>query len=146
MPLSTEVHEHKLRVRYAETDAMGIVHHSAYLPWLEVGRVEWMRAQGLSYAQFERDGYALPLVEVRVRYVAAARFDDALIIRTALWDVRSRGVRFSYEIVTDEEHPRQVANAMTLHVCLSNGSIARLPETLRDAVGEVREGKRVEPQ
>jgi len=142
MPLSTEVTETCLRVRYAETDAMGIAHHSAYLPWLEVGRVEWMRARGMSYAELERQGYALPVVDVHVRFVTAARFDDALVVRAAVWDVRSRSVRFSYEIVTDEPHPRQVANATTRHICLRHGEIARLPDPLREIAGDVRDGER----
>lgn len=136
VPLSTEIVPLELRVRYAETDAMGIAHHSAFVPWLEAGRVEWLRQQGLSYRDLEREGYGLVVVELRLRYVIPVRFDDALIVRTALADMRSRGVRFVYEIVTDEVHPRQIANGMTRHVCLRDGEVARLPERLRQlAVG-----------
>lgn len=134
MPLSTVVHEARLRVRYAETDAQGIAHHSSYVPWLEVGRVEWLRAAGVRYADLEAQGYSLPVVELHLRYVAAARFDDALVVRTGLADVRSRSVRFVYEIVTDTDHPRQVANGMTRHVCLCQGRISTLPHALRDLV------------
>jgi acyl-CoA thioester hydrolase len=119
-------------VRYAETDAAGIAHHASFLPWLEVGRVEWLRAGSVSYVDLEREGYSLPVVEAHLRYVAPARFDDQLLIRTALADLRSRSVRFVYEVVTDEPHPRQLANGMTRHICLLRGAIAPLPERLRN--------------
>jgi acyl-CoA thioester hydrolase len=136
MPLSTYVHESPIRVRYAETDAAGIAHHSSFIPWFETGRVEWMRSRGASYAELESDGYTLPVVELSIRYVAPVRFDDQLTVRTALSDVRSRTVAFVYEIVTQEPHPRQVANGRTKHVCVRGGSVARLPDVLRRIVGD----------
>lgn len=142
MPLSTVVAETRLRVRYAETDAMGIAHHSAYVPWLEVGRVEWLRALGVSYAQLERDGYALPVIEVRLRYVRPARFDDALIVRAALASIRSREAQFVYEVLSDEERPFQLANGMTRHMCLLRGNVARLPDALLEAVRRAEQGAR----
>lgn len=131
MPLSTRISHTRLRVRYVETDASGITHHSAYIPWLEAGRVDWLREAGLSYRDLEREGYNLPVIELHMRYVTATRFDDALVVRTALADLRSRGLRFVYEVVTDEPHPRQVANGMSRHVCLQGGRIAKLPEVIR---------------
>ena len=131
MPLSTRISHTRLRVRYAETDASGITHHSAYVPWLEAGRVEWLREAGLSYRDLEREGFNLPVIELHLRYVAATRFDDALVVRTALCDLSSRSLRFSYEIVTDEANARQVANGMSRHICLLRGQIAQLPESLR---------------
>lgn len=131
MPMCATIVESRLRVRYAETDAMGVAHHSSYVPWLEVGRVEWLRAVGGDYRQLERDGYSLPVVELRLRYVAPARFDDPLVVRTAVGDLRSRELQFVYEILTDGGHPRQVANGMTRHVCLRNGHLAMMPDLLR---------------
>ncbi len=131
MPLSTLVHETPIRVRYAETDAQGVAHHSSYVAWFEVGRVEWLRAAGASYAELERDGLVLPVVELHIRYLAAARFDDALVVRTALADVRSRSASFVYELVTQEANPRQLANGMTRHICLHHGRVAPLPEQVR---------------
>lgn len=132
MPLSTRVHEARVTVRYAETDAAGIAHHASFLPWLEVGRVEWLRDGAVSYVELEREGYSLPVVEMHLRYVAPARFDDRLVVRTALADLRSRSVRFVYEVVTDETHPRQLANGMTRHICLLRGAISPLPDRLRN--------------
>lgn len=135
MPHSAEIHAYPLRVRYAETDAAGFAHHSAYLPWFEAARIEWLRAQGIAYAALERDGYHLAVVEAFVRYVAPARFDDALVVRTALVDVRSREATFVYEVVTDDVHPRQLANGRTRHICLHRGQVAKLPEALRRLAG-----------
>src|SRR5688572_5853666 len=98
MPLSTLVHETAIRVRYAETDAAGIAHHAAFVPWLEAGRVDWLRAAGGSYRQLETEGYSLPVVELRLRYVGPARFDDELVVRTGLSELRSRSLRFVYEV------------------------------------------------
>lgn len=135
MPHSPHVHAATVRVRYAETDAAGIAHHGSYVDWMEVGRVEWLRSLGVSYADLERDGYTLPVVELHLRYVAPARFDDVLQVRTGLVDARSRAVAFVYEILTADRRPRQLANGRTRHVCLCNGQIAPLPAGLRGAVG-----------
>ena len=134
MPISTHVTETRVRVRYAETDASGIAHHSAYVPWLEAGRVEWLRAIGMRYSELEAAGYSLPVIELHIRYVASTRFDDALVVRSALSDLRSRSLRFSYELVTDEARPRQVANGMSRHICLVDGRVGKLPPELRDRV------------
>ncbi len=131
MPLSTHIHTATVRVRYAETDAAGIAHHSAFVHWLEVGRVEWLRSQGASYAELEGDGFSLPVVELQLRYVAPARFDDQLVVRTALADARSREVTFVYEILTSQDRPRQLANGRTRHICLHQGLVAPLPASIR---------------
>ena len=78
------MHETRLRVRYSETDAQGIVNNANYLSYFEVGRVEWLRAAGLSYKELEERGYGFVVVEVRAFYKRAARFDDELGLRTRL--------------------------------------------------------------
>lgn len=130
MPLSTYIASTPIRVRYSETDAARIAHHAAFVKWLEVGRIEWLREQGLSYVELERRGYSLPVIGLELRYVAPARFDDALTIRTGLTDVRSRSATFVYEVVTSDKHPRQLANGTTKHICLLRGEVARLPDEL----------------
>jgi acyl-CoA thioester hydrolase len=131
MPMSTHIHEAPVRVRYAETDAAGMAHHSAYAAWLEVGRVEWLRSLGVAYGELERSGYTLPVVELRTVFVAPARFDDELLVRTGLVEARSRSLRFVYEVVTSVARPRQLANGSTRHVCLRQGAISPLPDALR---------------
>lgn len=89
-----------MRVRYAETDQMGVVYHANYLVWFEVGRVDFMRHLGLEYRTMEREESAfIPVVEVTARYKSPARYDDELIVRTTLGGVRGSIIRFRYSIV-----------------------------------------------
>src|SRR5438270_9266185 len=95
-------HATEVRVRYAETDRMGVVYYANYLVWCEVGRVEFMRAMGRSYATLEHEGTGLAVSEATVRYLAPARFDDLVRIETTLTGVRSRAVTFDYLITNAE--------------------------------------------
>ena len=91
--------ETRVRVRYAETDQMGVVYHANYFIWFEVGRVEYIRQLGLDYKSMEREeGALIAVVDARARYKASARYDDELVIRTALAGVRGSVVRFLYEV------------------------------------------------
>jgi acyl-CoA thioester hydrolase len=84
-------HTVRLRVRYAETDQMGVVHHAAFIPWFELARIEWLRAQGRSYREIEASGLFMPVIELAVRYRASARFDDEIdLTTTAIATGRSR--------------------------------------------------------
>ncbi len=88
-----------VRVRYAETDQMGVVYHANYLVWFEVGRVEYMRQAGLAYRDMEREeGALIAVIEARARYKAPARYDDELVVRTTLASVRGSVIRFTYAI------------------------------------------------
>jgi acyl-CoA thioester hydrolase len=113
-------HTTELRVRYAETDRMGIVYYANYLVWCEVGRVEFMRALGGSYADLEAQGYGLAVAEARVRYLAPARFDDTVRIETILVGVRSRAVSFDY-VVSNAETGARLATAHTALVSIDSG-------------------------
>ena len=94
------VAETRVRVRYAETDQMGVVYHANYLVWFEVGRVEFIRSIGLDYRAMEaEEGVMIAVVEARVRYKAPARYDDELIVRTHLAGVRGSIVRFTYAVL-----------------------------------------------
>lgn len=89
-----------MRVRYAETDQMGVVYHANYLVWFEVGRVELIRQMGLDYKTMEReDGVGIAVVEVTCRYKAPARYDDELIVQTRIAGVRGSVVKFAYRVV-----------------------------------------------
>jgi acyl-CoA thioester hydrolase len=99
-----QVYETKLRVRYAETDQMGVVYHSNFIVWFEVGRVEMMRQLGFTYNEMEQqEGQHLAVADVRCRYKAPARYDELLLIRTHLMNVRDSLVHFGYEILRDED-------------------------------------------
>ena len=92
--------ESRVRVRYAETDQMGVVYHANYLVWFEIGRVDFIRELGLDYRSMEREENAMiAVVEATARYKAPARYDDELIVRTSLAGVRGSIVRFRYAIV-----------------------------------------------
>jgi acyl-CoA thioester hydrolase len=89
-----------VRVRYAETDQMGVVYHSNYLVWFEIGRVELIRSMGLDYKRMEaEEGCGIAVVDVHVRYRAPARYDDELVVRTTLLAARGAVIRFGYKIV-----------------------------------------------
>jgi len=93
-------HETKLRVRYSETDKMGVVYHANYLIWFEIGRTEFCRARGFSYREMEEDDNAfLVVAESYCRYKAPAYYDDELLVRTHITELRRRSLRFGYEIV-----------------------------------------------
>ena len=89
----------RIRVRFGETDLMGIVHHGSYLAYMEVARVEWLRRRGVTYATWAERGIHLAVAEVSLKYRAPARFDDELDVGTTLGDVRAASVRFDYRIV-----------------------------------------------
>ena len=100
---SAAIVEAPVRVRYAETDQMGVVYHSNYIIWFEVGRVELLRSLGYTYREMEQDGLHLPVVEVRCRYKQLARYDDALVVRSRISNLRSSLIRFGYEVVRLED-------------------------------------------
>jgi acyl-CoA thioester hydrolase len=88
----------RVRVRFGETDLMGIVHHGSYVTYMEVGRVEWLRRRGVVYADWAKSGLHLAVVELTLRYLAPARFDDELDVEVLLAQVRAASVRFDYRI------------------------------------------------
>jgi acyl-CoA thioester hydrolase len=94
------ISETRLRVRYAETDQMGVVYHANYFVWFEIGRVELLRQLGFSYRDMEaKDGCGIAVIDARCRYKAPARYDDEVIVRTRLKYIRESVVQFEYELV-----------------------------------------------
>jgi acyl-CoA thioester hydrolase len=126
-------HETEIRVRYAETDKMGIVHHSNYLIWFELGRSEFCRARGFSYLEMEEQENALMVVaEVYCRYKSPAYYEDLVTIRTNVADIRSRSLRFIYEIYR-ASNQTLLAEGETLHVVTDkNKKVRSLPETYKE--------------
>ena len=130
--------ETRVRVRYAETDQMGVVYHANYLVWFEVGRVEFIRHLGLDYKSMEQDeGALIAVVEATARYKAPARYDDELLVRTTLAGVRGSLVRFRYAVVraTDE---MLLCEGETVHVVVVRDMKKRaMPETYARRFAEV---------
>ena len=115
-------------VRYAETDQMGIVHHAAYVVWLEEGRSQWMRSHGSSFVQFEQDGLQWAVSEVSLRYHQPARYDQRVTVRCGVSNVRSRQIQFDYEVI-DTKTGATLANGYTQHICLDHeGNVTKIPD------------------
>lgn len=122
-------HETEIRVRYAETDKMGIVHHSNYLIWFETGRSDLCRARGFSYKEMEEKENALLVVaESYCRYKSPAYYEDVLVVRTRIAEIRSRAIRFVYEIVRPLDN-LLVAEGETLHLVTDkDNKVRQVPE------------------
>lgn len=135
------MNETRLRVRYAETDQMGVVYHSNHLIWFEVGRVEFMRQMGFSYRDMEReDGRFIAVAEAICRYRAPAYYDEEVIVRTKLKSVRESVVIFTYELLRGD-NGTLLAEGETTHIVTDgNMKIASLPEkylkAMRAAIGK----------
>ncbi len=127
MPFATEA---RLRVRYAETDQMGVVYYANYLVWMEIGRVELCRALGFNYRDMEReDGIYLAVAEAQCRYRAPARYDDEVVVKTWVEEANRRMVTFGYELRTADADPggsRVLATGHTRHVYVSR-DFQRIP-------------------
>lgn len=127
--VSPRTHEHRLRVRYAETDQMGVVYHANYLVYMEEGRTRLMRELGAPYSEVERRGWALVVRRATVRYRGSARYDDELVVRTRLEHVGRASVTFGYEVLRDgEEAP--LAEGSTELACVGLQGSSRRPAPL----------------
>lgn len=124
--------EIELRVRYAETDQMGVVYHANYLVWCEMGRTDFIRHLGLSYAAMERSGVSLAVSELSARYHAPARYDDLIRVQTTLVDVRSRMIVFEYVIANAENGTKLVSARTTLISIDRDGKPLALPRAIRE--------------
>jgi acyl-CoA thioester hydrolase len=111
----SKVCETTIRVRYAETDQMGVVYHSNYLIWFEVGRVELLRELGFTYLEMEQEGMNLPVVEATCRYKHPARYDDEVAIRTRIALMKTSLLRFDYDVVRKSDE-RLLAHGESIHV------------------------------
>lgn len=121
-----EVFETKLRVRYAETDQMGVVYHSNYIIWFEVGRVEMLRSLGFTYREMEKqEGTHIAVVDVRCRFKAPALYDDSVIVRTRLLNVRGSLLHFGYEVLR-EAGGALLAEGETVHLVV-DAEFKRIP-------------------
>ena len=131
--------ETELRVRYSETDRMGIVYHGAYVAWFEVGRTEFCRAAGFPYRRMEDDGLWILVTRVECVYRRPARYDDRIIVRARMTELGSRGLAFAYEVVN--EGREKVADGASRHVFAdTNGRPARAPAEVVAALEKFRSG------
>lgn len=124
----------ELRVRYAETDQMGVVYHANYLVWCEIGRTDFIRTIGTPYAQLERDGVMLAVSDAALRFHASARYDDPVRVHTRLTDVRSRAMTFSYRIVHAESNVLLASGTTSLISLTREGRMVAMPGHVRDVL------------
>lgn len=135
----SRVTETPLRVRYAETDRMGIVYHANYIVWFEIGRTEYCRAAGVPYRAMEDEGLLILVTAVDCTFRKSARYDDAVIVRTRMPDLSSRGCAFHYEIVSSDGS--LLAEGSTRHVFAdSSGRPRRAGREILGALDAFREG------
>lgn len=126
-------HEARIRVRYAETDKMGVVYHANYLIWFEIGRTEFCRAHGFAYAELEQDeNVFLAVAESYCRYKQPAFYDDELIIRTHIAECRKRSLRFGYEVVRAEDRAVIAEGETTLIAIDADNRVRTIPENYRE--------------
>ena len=125
-------HTVELRVRYPETDQMGVVYHANYLAWCDIGRTEYLRSRGADYASLERSGTLLAVAEASIRYHASARYDDLVRVETTLRELRSRMITFDYVISHAQSGARLVTANTTLVSIDRAGRPIKLPPETRE--------------
>jgi acyl-CoA thioester hydrolase len=129
-------HTTEIRVRYAETDRMGVAHHSSYLLWFEVGRTGLMREGGRSYRAMEESGLKLPVIECQVKFFAGAEYDDLLRIEAAVAELKSRVAVFAYRVTRGST---LLASGWTKHACVDAGNrLRRIPPDVVEAIAPFR--------
>jgi acyl-CoA thioester hydrolase len=132
--MASRSHDLEFRVRYSETDQMQVVYHANYLVWCEMGRTEFIRAVWAPYAELERAGVGLAVVEAHLTFHAAARYDNLIRVTTTLREIKSRTVTFAYLIVDAESGQRFVTASTTLVGFTPEGKVTKLPADLRSAL------------
>lgn len=116
-----KTHEFKVRVRYAETDQMGVVYHGNYAQYFEMGRVEWLRNLGISYKWMEENGIMLPVVSLSMNYKKPARYDDLLTVKTIFKKQTSVKIEFDYEIYNENNELLTIGNSILVFVDMKTG-------------------------
>ncbi len=119
----------RVRVRFGETDLMGVVHHASYLSYLELARIEWLRRRGITYASWAEHGVHLPVVEVSLKYRAPARFDEELDVETSLGEIGAASVRFDYRLVRAGDQ-RLCAEGFTRLACIDQRGLRRITDEM----------------
>ena len=129
---------HEVRVSYRDTDQMGVVYYANYFAWFEVARTELLRAHGITYRTIEKERrLALPAVEVNCKYRAPARYDDIVVIKTKITELKNTSLRFEYEVFNKESN-ELLATASSTHVFIDEN---RKPVRIPDDIRKVVEGK-----
>ena len=129
-------HQIQVRVRYSETDQMGVVYHGNYIPYFEIGRVEWLRNKGVSYKIMEESGVALPIVSMTLNYKKPARYDELLTVTTAFKSQTSVKVEFDCEIHNEKNELLTTAHFILVFVDLLTGKTILPPQYIVDILAK----------
>jgi acyl-CoA thioester hydrolase len=125
-------HEFKVRVRYSETDQMGVVYHGNYAQYFEMGRVEWLRNLGISYKWMEDSGVMLPVVSLNINYKKPARYDDLLTVKTIFKSQTTVKIEFDYEIFNEKQELLTIANSILVFVDMKTGRPVAPPDYVKE--------------
>ncbi|HSD14340.1 MAG TPA: thioesterase family protein [Flavobacterium sp.] len=131
-----KIHQFQVRVRYAETDQMGVVYHGNYAQYFEMGRVEWLRNLGVSYKWMEENGVMLPLVSLSMNYKKPARYDDLLTVKTIFKSQTSVKIEFDYEIYNEKGELLTIGNSVLVFVDTKTGRPILPPKYITERLVE----------
>ncbi len=130
--------DYEYRVRYGDTDKLGISYYANYFVWFEAARTEYFRALGVLYTECEKAGYFLPVFEAGAKYFAPSTYDDLLIIRTSVSELKKTSLRFEYQVF-HQNGRRFLSTGFSVHVCVDRDlKPVRIPETIRNTVRPFR--------
>ncbi|MFA9190334.1 thioesterase family protein [Flavobacterium sp. FZUC8N2.13] len=127
-----KIHEFKVRVRYSETDQMGVVYHGNYAQYFEMGRVEWLRNIGISYKWMEENGVMLPVVSLNINYKKPAHYDDLLTVKTIFKSQTSVKIEFEYEIYNEQNELLTIGGSILVFVNMKTGRPMAAPEYVKE--------------
>ena len=130
-------HQYQVRVRYSETDQMGVVYHGNYAQYFEMGRVEWLRNLGVSYKWMEENGIMLPVVSLNMNYKKPARYDDLLTVKTILKNQTTVKIEFDYEIYNEMGELLTIANSILVFVDMKTGRPTAPPEYVNEKLSRI---------
>lgn len=126
--------EIQIRVRYGETDQMGVVYHGNYALYLEMGRIEWLRKLGISYKSMEKEGIMLPVVSMSLNYKKSAGYDDVINVKTQLKNTPTAKIEFAYEITNEAGEILTTANTVLVFIDIKTNRPVRAPQYILDAI------------
>ena len=124
--------EIEIRVRYGETDQMGVVYHGNYAQYFEIGRVEWLRKFGVSYKEMEESGIMLPVISLSVKFKKSACYDDVIKVKTQLVKIPSATIEFDYEILNDKNEILATGNTSLVFIDIHRNRPTRCPQYILD--------------
>ena len=132
-----KIHEFNVRVRYSETDQMGVVYHGNYAQYFEMGRVEWLRNMGVSYKWMEENGVMLPVVSLTMNYKKPARYDDLITVKTIFKSQTSVKIEFDYEIYNENQELLTIAHSVLVFVDMKTGRPITPPNYVLDKISDL---------